>query len=147
MHRSPPHALRVTTLLALYIAANVALASDLVVIVNPLSGVRSMTRDEVANVFMARYRQLPSGTMARPLDLGSDSVQRHEFYARLVGKQLPDINAYWARLLFSGRAIPPLQVRDSDAAIKTVAENKGAIAYVDKRAVDARVRVVLELGD
>ena len=122
-------------------------AADLVVIVNPASGVRAMTRDEVAKVFMARYRQLPSGATALPMDLGPDSRERRDFYMRLVGKQLPDINAYWARLLFSGRASPPHQVANSAAAIDAVAENKGAIAYIDKREVDARVRVVLELGD
>jgi ABC-type phosphate transport system substrate-binding protein len=143
MRRSLPNAIGLLILLSL----NICAAGDLVVIVNPASGVRSMTRDEVAKIFLARYRRLPSGTTALPLDLGADSVQRRDFYQRLVGKQLPDINAYWARLLFSGRATPPFQVVDDAAAMQAVAENKGAIAYVDKRAVDARVRIVLELGD
>lgn len=134
------------TLVAVF-GCTVAAAADLVVIVNPGSGVRSMTRDEVAKVFMARYRQLPSGTTALPMDLGPDSLERKDFYMRLLGKQLPDINAYWARLLFSGRASPPHQVANSAAAVDAVAENKGAIAYIDKRQVDTRVRVVLELDD
>jgi len=128
-------------------AGSGAIAGDLVVIVNPASGVLSMTRDEVGKVFMARYRLLPSGTTALPMDLAPDSQERKDFYMRLLGKQLPDINAYWARLLFSGRASPPHQVADSAAAIQAVADNKGAIAYIDKQAIDARVRVVLELVD
>jgi hypothetical protein len=38
-------------------------------------------------------------------------------------------------------------VPDVNAALKAVAENKGAIAYLDKKDVDSRVRVVLELVD
>lgn len=124
-----------------------ALAGDIVVIVNPASGVQKMTRAQVADVFMARDRHLPTGVMALPLDMSIESVERREFYGKLLRKSVPEINAYWARLLFSGRATPPQQVPDASAALKAVAENKGAIAYVDKKDVDSRVRVVFELVD
>ncbi|HEU4653639.1 MAG TPA: hypothetical protein VFS47_06610 [Steroidobacteraceae bacterium] len=123
------------------------LAGEIVVVVNPQSGVREMTRSQVADVFMARDRHLPTGVTALPLDMGMQSVERREFYQKLLRKTVPEINAYWARLLFSGRATPPQQVPDSSAALKAVAENKGAIAYLDKKDVDSRVRVVLELVD
>lgn len=122
-----------------------AFAGDIVVIVNPASGVHQMTRAQVADVFMARDRHLPTGVMALPLDMSIESTERREFYNKLLRKSVPEINAYWARLLFSGRATPPQQVSDVDAALKAVAENKGAIAYLDKKDVDSRVRVVLEL--
>jgi hypothetical protein len=124
-----------------------AFAGDIVVIVNPASGVHQMTRAQVADVFMARDRHLPTGVMALPLDMGIDSLERREFYNKLLRKSVPEINAYWARLLFSGRATPPQQVSDVSAALKAVAENKGAIAYLDKKDVDSRVKVVLELVD
>jgi hypothetical protein len=124
-----------------------ARAGDIVVIVNPASGVHQMTRAQVADVFMARDRRLPNGVMALPLDMGMHSIERREFYEKLLRKSVPEINAYWARLLFSGRATPPQQIPDPVAALNAVAENKGAIAYLDKKDVDSRVRVVLELVD
>lgn len=139
--------IKVSSLLLFALFARSVLAGDIVVIVNPASGVHEMTRAQVADVFMARDRHLPTGVMALPLDMGIQSIERREFYDKLVRKSVPEINAYWARLLFSGRATPPQQVADSDAALKAVAENKGAIAYLDKKDVDSRVRVVLELVD
>jgi hypothetical protein len=133
-------------LLAACFAAS-AFAGDIVVIVNPASGVHEMTRAQVADVFMARDRHLPTGVTALPLDMGIQSIERREFYSKLLRKSVPEINAYWARLLFSGRATPPQQIPDSSAALKAVAENKGAIAYLDKKDVDSRVKVVLELVD
>ena len=139
--------LTLTLLLLSACCAGRAFAGNIVVIVNPTSGVHQMTRAQVADVFLARDRHLPTGVMALPLDMSIQSIERREFYSKLVRKSVPEINAYWARLLFSGRATPPQQMPDPSAALKAVAENKGAIAYLDKKDVDSRVKVVLELVD
>jgi hypothetical protein len=140
-------AIKLPLLLLTALFATRSFAGDIVVIVNPASGVSEMTRAQVADVFMARDRHLPTGVTALPLDMSVQSVERREFYSKLLRKSVPEINAYWARLLFSGRATPPQQVSDPSAALKAVAENKGAIAYLDKKDVDSRVKVVLELVD
>lgn len=131
--------------LVLLTLAGAAPAAGLVVIVNPASGVQHLSRDEAVNIFMGRYRKLPSGIVALPIDIGSQSPQRRRFYQLLVGSDLPVIDAYWARLVFSGQTSPPLQAPDDRTAIELVAGNRSAIAYVDRDRVDARVRVALEL--
>lgn len=127
--------------------AESAVAADLVVIVNPQSGVQKMTQAEVASIYTAKTRQLPSGVAALPLDMNIEAEARKDFYQRLLGKSVAEINAYWARLLFSGRATPPHQMFDAAAIVETVAQNKGAIAYVERDKIDKRVRVVLELRE
>jgi len=121
------------------------LADGLVVIVNPASGVRQLSRDDAINIFLGRYRKLPSGIVAFPIDIGSHSAERREFYLNLVKTDLPELDAYWARLIFSGQTSPPLQVPDSRTALQLVASNPNAIAYVYRAVVDERVKVVLEL--
>lgn len=111
---------------------------QLVVIVHPDSGVDRLTRTEVTNIFLGRFRQLPSGLKAAPLDV---TAYRDAFYFALVAKTPPEINAYWARLKFSGRTAPPLQV-DQTTALARVASERGAITYVDRKAVDGRVKIV-----
>lgn len=121
-------------------------AETLVVIVNPASGVERLSREEAVNIFMGRYRKLPSGILAFPIDIGSQSAEREQFYRLLVRKELPEIDAYWARLVFSGQTSPPLQAPDGQTAVQLVAGNRSAIAYVDRSLVDARVRVVIDFG-
>lgn len=120
-------------------------ADALVVIVNPASGVGQMTRSEVASIYMARTRTLAPGVAALPLDIAGDASEKRRFYSALLGKTLPEVNAYWARLLFTGRATPPQQIGDEVSVVATVAENKGAIGYVSKGKINARVKVILEL--
>jgi hypothetical protein len=117
----------------------------LVVIVNPGSGVAKLERGDAVNIFMGRYRKLPSGIVAFPIDIGDRSPEREQFYRQLVGKELAEVDSYWARLVFSGQTSPPLQVPDAKTAVELVAGNRAAIAYVDRSVVDDRVKIVLEL--
>ncbi len=139
-------------LLTLLVAASMALAwqkpasaQTLAVIVNPASGVERLSRDEAVNLFMGRYRKLPSGIAAIPIDISGESAERKRFYMLLMRKDLADVNAYWARLIFSGQASPPLQAPDARTAVELVATNRSAVAYVDRTLIDHRVKVVLEL--
>lgn len=123
----------------------VVCAGGLVVIVNPASGVDTLSRDEAVNIFMGRYRKLPSGIVAFPIDLGGSDPERKRFYNLLVNKEPAEVDAYWARLVFSGQTSPPMQVPDGKTVVQLVAANRSAIAYIDRRLVDEHVKVVLDL--
>lgn len=107
--------------------------ADLVVVAHPKSGIEQLTRDEVANIFLGRYRRLSSGVTAEPLDLPAASDARAVFYRQLVGKSLPEINAYWARLVFSGKTRPPEVAADADEALRLVMARPGVLAYVERK--------------
>jgi ABC-type phosphate transport system substrate-binding protein len=122
-----------------------ARAQELVVIVNPTIGVQHLSRREVLDIFLGRYRTFPSGSTALPIDLDINSVERRQFYVLLAHKDASDMGSYWARLTFSGKISPPFAVSDARMAIDIVANNPNAIAYVDRAAVDDRVRIALEI--
>jgi hypothetical protein len=124
---------------------SVAYAQTLVVIVNPTMGVQHLSRREVLDIFMGRYRTFPTGASALPIDLDVNSTERKEFYLLLAHKEPADMGSYWARLTFSGKISPPFAVPDAHMAIDIVAHNPNAIAYVDRSAVDQRVRIALEI--
>jgi ABC-type phosphate transport system substrate-binding protein len=120
-------------------------AQTLVVIVNPNIGVQHLTRNEVLDIFLGRFRTFPSGASALPIDLDVSSPTRTQFYQLLAHKDPADMGSYWARLSFSGKISPPFAVSDARMAIDIVANNPNAIAYVDRAAVDSRVRIAFEI--
>lgn len=130
----------------LALLAVAACRAEIVVVVNPKSGVEKLSRDEVVNIFLGRFRQLPSGITALPVDLPASQPEKSGFYRQLVNKDLAEINAYWARLMFSGRTAPPKQAASVEDAIAYVGATPGAIGYLDRARVDGRVRVVLEFS-
>lgn len=142
-----PYWLRILPALGLaWLTALPGLAwADLVVIVNIRSGVATMTRNEVINLFFGRSRQFFNGIEALPVDLSDAHSDRARFYQLLVGKDLAQVDAYWSRQVFSGKTRPPPKLATSEEVVKWVIANPGGIGFVDAAKVDARVRVVLEL--
>ena len=141
---------QILTIMAVWLLAlGVASANEpetIVVIVNPSSGIDRLTRDEVIDIFLGRYRKLPSGRAALPIDVSEPSSERARFYQMLVKKTPTEISSYWARLVFSGQTSPPFQVPDAKTAIELVQSNPNAIAYVDRASVTSGVKVVLEIN-
>jgi ABC-type phosphate transport system substrate-binding protein len=126
-------------------AVEAADSGTISVIVNPSSGVDRLTREEVIDIFLGRYRKLPSGSMALPIDVADSGMQRARFYQLLVKKNPAEMSSYWARLVFSGQTSPPFQVPDTKTALDLVRANPNAIAYVETAQVTSQVKVVLEL--
>jgi hypothetical protein len=127
--------------------ATYAVADDIVVVVNQRNSVNKLSRNDIIDIFMGRNRQLSSGVTALPLDLPGSTAEKEHFYARLTGKSLGEINAYWARLIFTGRASPPTLVRSQEEAMQMVTENRSTLAYVNRSKVNSQVKVVFELND
>lgn len=133
-------------LIALVMCALPARA-ELVVIVNAGSGVDALSREEVINIFMGRYRKLPDGVLAQPLDVDGETPERRAFYKKLIDKSLADINAYWARLIFSGRTLPPRALKNQAEVLDRVASDPAAIGYIERVNLNNRVRVVYVLPE
>lgn len=130
---------------AVVLALSFAARADLVVIVNPQSGVDQLTKTQVINIFLGNHRELPNGMAATPIDLPASAPEKAQFYRALVNKDLDQMAAYWSRLVFAGSTAPPSQASAVQDALQLVAANRGAISYVDRKHVDPRVRVVLVL--
>lgn len=133
------------TLLALTLPVHANDATGIAVIVNPRSGVEKLSREEVIDIFLGRYRKLPGGRVALPIDLAETNPERPRFYQLLVKKSAAEMSSYWARLVFSGQTSPPFQVPDTRAALELVRSSPNAIAYVSRSAVTSDVKVVYEL--
>src|SRR3546814_8553024 len=56
---------------------------DLVVIVNPASGVTALQPGDVVNIFMGRYRKLPSGIVAFPIDRSEEHTSELQSLMRI----------------------------------------------------------------
>lgn len=117
-----------------------------VVVVNVASSVNQLSQDEVINIFLGRYRRLPTGETAQPIDQPESSALRAEFYRKLVNKDLNEINAYWSRLIFSGRTSPPVQATSTTEVITLLTASVSSIAYLERSQVDKRFRIVLEFS-
>lgn len=117
--------------------------AQVVVIVSAKSPVNSLSRQQVSNIFLGRSHAYPDGTKAIPVDLQNGTGLREEFCEKVHGIAPSQLNAYWSRMIFTGKGNPPKEAIPAEIAVKLTAANAHLISYVDRGWVDSSVRVVL----
>jgi ABC-type phosphate transport system substrate-binding protein len=113
-------------------------AQELVVIVNPAAP--AINKEQVLDLYLGR------GSGWTPVDQVATSPIYVAFYKKVIGRDDAQIKAIWSKILFTGRGLPPKQLPDSAAIKKAVAANQNAVGYIEKSAVDASVKVVLNVN-
>lgn len=119
-----------------------AVQAEVVAVVSANSGVATLTRGQIADIFLGKTVRFPNGTTAVPVDQAEGTPARDEFYARFTGKSAGQLKAHWSKIIFTGRGRPPKTATTSQAIKKLVAENPNAIGYIERSAVDANVKVI-----
>lgn len=119
--------------------AGTAGAGEIVVITNTANQASRMFSEQAAQFFLGKSNQFT------PVDQGKESAIRRDFYQKLSGKTLAQVEGIWAKIEFSGKGSMP-KMYSSDAAVKkAVAADPTAIGYIDKASVDDSVKVLLTL--
>lgn len=122
------------------LATSVA-SAEVVVIVNAASPISSASADDVAQIFLGKRSDI-AGNDLTAVDQSEGSASRTVFYDKVVEKSPSQLNAYWSRLIFTGKGSPPRQVGSDAEVAEAVLEDEEAIGYVDSTAVVDGVKVI-----
>jgi ABC-type phosphate transport system substrate-binding protein len=129
--------------LLLQLVVSAACAEVVVVVVVSIQNpVHTLSREELADIYLGRVMHLSSGDLVVPIDQAERSRAHDEFYREYLGRSAAQIKAHWSRLIFTGRGRPPWSVANDEAIVEIIAGNPKAIGYTDLRFVDDRLRVV-----
>ena len=123
----------------------VSAQAEVAVIVNNAVGQVDISADVAADIFLGKLDSLPDGTRMVPIDQEESEKAREEFYTKVVRKDAAQLNAYWSRLIFTGKGEPPKKVADNAEVVALVAANPNIIGYVDAMAVNSSVKVLLRV--
>lgn len=119
--------------------------ADMVVITSAKSPVKTLSKDDVAALYLGKTTSLSGGGNAKLYDLADANPGREKFYQAATGKSVSQVKSIWSRLVFSGRALPPKELPSDAAMVKAVAADPNAVGYVDASAVDSSVQTVSKL--
>jgi ABC-type phosphate transport system substrate-binding protein len=112
-----------------------------VVVVSSKSAVASLTKEQIADIYLGNSKEFPGGGQALPL-LPASGGARSEFFDKVLGKNEAQAKAIWSRLVFSGKGSAPRDVADSAETVKLISSNPNCIGVIEKSAVNASVKVV-----
>jgi len=77
-----------------------------------------------------------------PINLTEKNPLRDEFFSKACKKDPAQVQAVWGKLIFTGTGTPPAEVDSGAAMKKAVAADPNAVGYIDKKDVDASVKVI-----
>lgn len=124
-----------------------AAEADIAVVVRHDSPLREVSAQQVSDLYLGRLHSLDGGESLWLLDQPLASSLRQRFYLRLNGMDLKRVNAYWARLQFSGDTQPPTPLAGSREVIETIGRNRLAVGYVEPGAITDGVRAIYWLRE
>ena len=121
-------------------------AQDFAVIVNAANPVSSLSKEEVAKLFLKKSVSWQSGATVAAVELPMTAKTREAFARDVLGKTLAQVKSYWQQQIFSGRDVPlPEKPTDNDV-VAFVRSNPNAIGYVSKGAEVGRGVKVISLA-
>jgi ABC-type phosphate transport system substrate-binding protein len=124
--------------------ADAGRSDDVVVVVVAAakSPISTLTKSELADLFLGRVTRFPDGRLAVPIDQRDDSPAYAEFYSVFVGRTAAQVKAHWSKIIFTGRGSPPRAVADGEQLRRRVAGDSSTIGYLERRLVDASLQIV-----
>lgn len=114
------------------------------VVTSMRSGPIELSREQAEKLYLGRSTTLGDGTPVNLVDLPNGST-RDEFYTKLTGKNPTQIQAYWSRIVFTGRASPPKEAGSVAEARQWLADTPNIIGYLERSDTTTGLRILLRL--
>lgn len=135
---------RILALAALLSGLATAAQAEMVLVAHPGIGVSSLSQAQVTRLFLGQSDALPNGGKAMAMNVSGDDQDQ---FARQILKKSPEqVEKYWARMIFTGKAKPPREIKAGDVK-STVASTPGAISYMEREQVEGSLKIISVSGN
>ncbi len=113
--------------------------AGLVVVGNP--SMSELDASTVKKLYLGKAKSL----QIEAVDLEDGHPLKGTFHQAITKKTEAQLQAYWAKRVFTGKGQPPKVVGQESLAKDMVASSSNKIAYIDDSLVDSSVKVLLKL--
>jgi len=128
---------------AMCVFASASSFAEVSIITHP-SNTSSLSQKDIERIYLGKENQFPNGKAVEAANL-KDGALKDAFNSDLLNRSSAQIGAYWSKLIFTGKGIPPTELETEADVVAFVASNENAIGYVDSSAVTPEVKVILSL--
>tara|TARA_B110001454_G_C12679541_1_gene417391 strand:+ start:652 stop:1092 length:441 start_codon:yes stop_codon:yes gene_type:complete len=115
--------------------------AEISVIVHPDNN-STFDKTIIKKMFLGKSKSFDNGKVVILLSPKTGTSASDEFNKNVLRKTAPQINAYWSKMIFTGKGTPPQEMESADDIISAIAGNKDAISFVDTSSVTDAVKVV-----
>ena len=125
------------TILLLSLVMTGATHAGVDVIGNPASP--GLDASTIKKIYLGKAKSLNINA----IDLEDGQPLKNEFHSAVTNKTEAQLQAYWAKKVFTGKGQPPKTQPSASLMKSAVANSANSIGYIDESDVDASVKVLL----
>ena len=118
-----------------------AASAEVAIIVHP-SNNDHIDDKMIKSMFLGKSKTFSNGAVIKAFNQEDGNITRDEFEQKVLNKSQAQIKAYWSKLVFTGKGIPPEKVNSDQEMVQVVASEAHAIGYVDADSVTDSVRII-----
>ncbi len=118
-----------------------SLHAEIVIVVHP-SNAAAIDAKSVQKMFLGKEKKFSTGVSVTPINLQAANALRAQFDESIVGRNSSQVAAYWSKLVFTGKGVPPTELSSEVEVISAVAADPSAIGYVDASSLNDTVKVI-----
>jgi ABC-type phosphate transport system substrate-binding protein len=126
----------------LFLGNSFAASAAMSVVVNK-KNTAEIDEKVVQKIFLGKEKKFSNGDIAVPINLATNNVGRGVFDEQILGRSSSQVSAYWSKLVFTGKGVPPKEVENEADVLAAVEADINAIGYIDSTSVTAAVKVVI----
>jgi len=115
--------------------------ADVAIVVHP-SNTSDFNKSTIKKLFLGKSKSFSNGRVALLLSSSATAAATKEFNKKVIGKSNSQVNAYWSKMIFTGKGTPPQQLPSPAEIVSAISVNPDAIGYMDTSAVTSAVKVV-----
>lgn len=121
-------------------------SDSLVIVTHKTLQTSELKKRTLREIFTLQMPRWPDGTVTKVVVLDHRSRPHQVFTREFLNVMSYQLYRHWERVIFSGRASPPIIVDDFPALAETVAATPGAIGYLNTASLDESLKT-LEIRD
>ncbi len=122
-----------------------AVFADIAIIGNKAITTTSITKNTAKRIWLGKTTKLSGAGKIKILDQADDSAIKKNFYKKVTNKNSSQVKARWAKVIFTGKALPPKVVAGDEEVMDAVRNNTNVLGYIDSNSVDDSVKVLLTI--
>ena len=96
----------------------------------------------VQRIFLGKDKKFADGSESIAVNQTAETQIRQDFDEAILGRSSSQVSAYWSKLVFTGKGIPPKELASDAEVLDLVSKNPSVIGYVDRASVTAAVKIV-----
>ena len=119
--------------------------ADISIIANKSMPIDTIETETAKKLWLGKIHKLPVAGKVKVVDQSGISNIKEDFYKKLANKDLNQLKTYWAKIIFTGKSVPPKTLSSDIKVLDIVRKNTNTLGYVNSKSVTGDVKVLMTI--